>query len=53
MPLRRKVWERLAHDLKPHHLYDIASTITLDDLPGYFEKMLKGGIRGRAVVKIQ
>jgi len=53
MPLRRRVWDRLARDLKPRHLNDIASTITLDDLPGYFEKMLKGGIRGRAVVKIQ
>lgn len=53
MPLRRRVWDRLARDLKPRHLNDIASTITLDDLPGYFEKMLKGGIRGRAVVKLQ
>lgn len=52
MPLRRRVWDRLARDLKPRHLNDIASTITLDDLPGYFEKMLKGGIRGRAVVKL-
>ena len=51
MPLRRKVWGRLASDLKPRHLGDIAHTITLDDLPGYFEKMLKGQIRGRAVVK--
>jgi len=53
MPSRRRVWDRLARDLKPRHLSDIASTITLDDLPGYFEKMLKGGIRGRAVVKIR
>lgn len=53
MPLRKRVWDRLARDLKPRRLNDIASTITLDDLPGYFEKMLKGGIRGRAVVKIQ
>ena len=53
MPLRRRVWDRLARDLKPRHLNDIVSTITLDDLPGYFEKMLKGGIRGRAVVKIR
>ena len=52
MPLRRRVWDRLARDLKPRHLNDIVSTITLDDLPGYFEKMLKGSIRGRAVVKL-
>jgi acrylyl-CoA reductase (NADPH) len=52
MPLRRKVWERLATDLKPRHLADIAHTISLDDLSGYFERMLKGQIKGRAVVKL-
>lgn len=52
MPLRRKVWARLSQDLKPRHLSAIAQTITLDALPGYFEKMLKGQIRGRAVVKL-
>jgi len=52
MPLRRKIWGRLAGDLKPRHLQDIASTITLNDLPAYFERMLKGQIRGRAVVKL-
>jgi len=52
MPLRRKVWGRLASDLKPRHLDDIASTITLEELPGYFDKMLKARTRGRAVVRI-
>ncbi len=52
MPLRRKVWQRLASDLKPRHLADIATMITLDDLGAYFDKMLKGGIRGRAVVRL-
>jgi putative YhdH/YhfP family quinone oxidoreductase len=52
MPLRRKVWQRLASDLKPRHLADIANTITLADLGAYFDKMLKGGIRGRAVVRL-
>jgi putative YhdH/YhfP family quinone oxidoreductase len=52
MPLRRKVWERLASDLKPRHLAEIAHAITLDELPAYFERMLKGQIRGRAVVKL-
>ncbi len=52
MPLRRKVWQRLASDLKPRHLADIANMITLDDLGAYFDKMLKGGIRGRAVVRL-
>lgn len=52
MPLRRKVWQRLASDLKPRHLADIASMIELTDLGAYFDKMLKGGIRGRAVVRL-
>jgi acrylyl-CoA reductase (NADPH) len=52
MPLRRKIWGRLAADLKPRHLNEIAHIITLADLPGYFERMLKGSIKGRAVVKL-
>lgn len=52
MTLRRRVWERLASDLKPRHLADIAFTITLDELPGHFDKVLKGRNRGRAVVRI-
>ena len=52
MPLRRKIWNRLASDLKPRHLDAIAHVIGLDDLPGYFEQMLKGRIKGRAVVEL-
>lgn len=52
MPLRRKVWGRLAADLKPRHLDEIAHVISLEELPAYFERMLKGGIRGRAVVRL-
>lgn len=51
MPLRKKVWQRLATDLKPRHLADIARPVTLDDLGAYFGKMLSGSIRGRAVVR--
>jgi NADPH2:quinone reductase len=52
MPLRRRVWGRLATDLKPAHLAGIAHTIGLEDLPDYFQRMLNGGIRGRAVVSM-
>lgn len=52
MLLRRKVWQRLASDLKPRHLAEIANTITLDELGAYFEQMLKSSIRGRAVVRL-
>lgn len=53
MALRRRIWARLAGDLKPRHLATIAHTIGLDQLPGYFGRMLQGDIRGRAVVRIQ
>lgn len=52
MPLRRRVWARLASDLKPRHLADIAQVIGLTDLPDYFARMVQGGIRGRAVVRM-
>jgi NADPH2:quinone reductase len=52
MVLRRRVWARLASDLKPRHLERIAYTIDVDALPNQFEKLLKGEARGRAVVKL-
>lgn len=52
MPLRRKVWGRLASDLKPAHLETIARTIDFEQLPGFFGAMLKSQIRGRSVVRI-
>jgi len=52
MTLRKRVWARLASDLKPRHLADIAQVISLADLPDYFARMVKGGIRGRAVVRM-
>ncbi|MCC7484815.1 MAG: acryloyl-CoA reductase [Burkholderiales bacterium] len=50
MPLRRRVWERLATELKPRHLGEIARVIALEDLAGCFARMLRGEARGRAVV---
>src|SRR5690606_38701352 len=44
MPLRRRVWGRLAADLKPAHLGEIANVISLDDLAAYCARMLQGGI---------
>lgn len=52
MDLRTRIWARLASDLKPRHLSDIAFTITLEQLPEQFDRLLKGVGRGRAVVKI-
>ncbi len=53
MPLRRTLWERLATDLHPRHLDKIASnTASLEELPGVFDTLLKGRVRGRTLVKI-
>jgi putative YhdH/YhfP family quinone oxidoreductase len=52
MPLRQKVWRRLATDLKPRKLDAIAHTITLPEVPAYCARMLEGQIRGRAVVAL-
>ena len=50
MQIRRGVWQRLATDLKPRHFKDIVQTVTLDQLPEIFEKMLKQQSKGRIVV---
>ncbi|WP_455385771.1 zinc-binding dehydrogenase, partial [Acidihalobacter prosperus] len=51
--LRRTVWERLGGDMRPPHLQDIAvETIGLDALPGIFESMMDGRVRGRVVVRL-
>lgn len=52
MPIREKIWQRLADDLKPPLLDTIATReVTLDQLPEVFELMLGGDSFGRTVVK--
>jgi acrylyl-CoA reductase (NADPH) len=52
MQTRLEVWRRLAGDLKPANLAATAQQITLAQLPSAFETLLKGGARGRFVVKL-
>lgn len=53
MPLREKVWARLATDLKPTHLHsDIVNEITLDELPVTLQTILNGDARGRTIVRL-
>lgn len=53
MPLRLKLWERLASDLKPPLLERLAhSEVPLAGLPAAFETILRGGVRGRILVRI-
>lgn len=50
MPLRRKVWERLAGDMRPGHLSGMTRTVKLADLPSVFDEFIKGQAHGRVVV---
>ncbi len=50
MPLRRKVWERLATDMRPAHLAGMTRTVKLAELPTVFDEFIKGQAHGRVVV---
>jgi acrylyl-CoA reductase (NADPH) len=50
MDLRREVWRRLAGDLRPPHLRDMARTVAFEELPGTFAAFLEGRARGRVVI---
>ena len=52
MPIRQKVWERLATDLKPRHLQQMVTTVELDGMGPVFDRILKAQSRGRTVVKV-
>ena len=52
MAQRRRVWERLASDLKPRHLAGMTRIIPFEDLPTVFDDFLKARIRGRIVVDL-
>ncbi len=53
MELRRKIWNHLASDYKPKSLLTtIAHEVPLDELPQALATILKGGVRGRTIVRI-
>jgi putative YhdH/YhfP family quinone oxidoreductase len=49
---RRKVWEKLAGEWKPERLQDMATEVPLEGLEEKIQTMLRGGSRGRVVVKL-
>ena len=50
---RQHLWERLATDLAPKNMDKIVTNkVSLDGLPGVFEKMLAGKSIGRTIVEI-
>jgi putative YhdH/YhfP family quinone oxidoreductase len=50
LALRTRIWQRLATDLRPRHLAQIARRIRLDDLPQAFEDLYAARVTGRMVV---
>jgi NADPH:quinone reductase-like Zn-dependent oxidoreductase len=52
MDHRRAVWHRLGNDLKPTGLADIGRDVTLDDLDGVLDEILRGGVTGRDVIDL-
>jgi acrylyl-CoA reductase (NADPH) len=50
--LRHQLWARMATDLRPDHLDQTTSTISLDELPQGFNALLNGTVRGRLVVDL-
>jgi len=53
MELRSHLWLRLASNYKPGHLLDrIGNEVPLEELPQALATILKGGTRGRTIIKI-
>ena len=53
MPLRERIWSRIATDLRPRHAAHIGRTVALTDLPDVCETLIAGNGRGRFVVDLQ
>jgi putative YhdH/YhfP family quinone oxidoreductase len=52
MPLRQRIWNKLAVEWRPDRVHDQVRTIDFDELPTHFDPYLKGLVRGRTVVRI-
>lgn len=50
MTLRRTLWRRLANELRPATLRQIAKTVPFSELEGVFPELLQGRLRGRTVI---
>lgn len=53
MDKRKKVWHRMANDLKVKEAFDRIKVVhTLDQVPETLEKILEGQTRGRSIIKM-
>ncbi len=53
MPLRSQMWKRMATDLRPKLLAQVAHTVPFAGLPEIFPQLLQGKLRGRTVIEIK
>ena len=51
-PYRTGIWQRLATDLRPPHLAEMARRVGFADLPELFAEYIAGRAKGRVVVEI-
>ena len=49
---RRELWQRVAGDLRPPGLERLTREVALDELDGVLDEVLRGGGRGRTVVRV-
>lgn len=49
---RPAVWQRLADDLSPDLIDSMVTEISLDDVVEHGARILKGGVRGRSLVRV-
>lgn len=52
MTERMKVWDKLADSWRLSNLDEVATICKLEELDPYIDKMLKGTVKGRVIVKI-
>jgi putative YhdH/YhfP family quinone oxidoreductase len=52
MPMRQRIWNKLAMEWRPDRVHDQVRTIDFDELPTHFDPYIKGLVRGRTVVRI-
>jgi len=53
MPLRERIWARIATDLRPRHAASIGETVPMADLPRVCETLIAGNGRGRFVLDLR
>ena len=51
-PRRNDIWQKLAGPWRPSHLEDVVTEISLEQAEEYVQKILKGEIAGRTIVRL-